>query len=114
MNENIDEIQAHKADTERQEKKRKKAAEALKMEREKLEIVLSEVDKEAEELVITTKVKGGHGFNVTPFKCVLEQVQTFLQEVCVALRIGKRRESYASFSIVTASFLLSLIIFWIP
>jgi hypothetical protein len=83
----------------------KKAAEALKMEREKLE---------AEELVITTMVKGGHGFNVTPFKGVLEQVQTLLQEVCVALRIGKRRESYASFLIVTASFLLSLIIFWIP
>jgi hypothetical protein len=118
VNENIDEIQAHKADTERQEKKRKKASEALKMEREKLEIELSEVDNEAEELDITTKVKGGYGFNFTPFKGILEQVQTFLQKACVALRIGKSvvlwRESYAAFSIVTASFLLSLIIFWIP
>lgn len=120
MNENIDEIRAHKAGMDRQEKKRKKAAEALKMEREKLEIELNEADEEAndEELDITTKVEGGYGFNITPFKGVLKQVQTFLQKVCVALRIGKSvvlwRESYAAFSIVTASFLLSLIAFWIP
>lgn len=120
MNENIDEIRAHKVGMDRQEKKRRKAAEALKMEREKLEIELNEADEEAndEELDITTKVEGGYGFNITPFKGVLEQVQTFLQKVCVALRIGKSvvlwRESYAAFSIATASFLLSLIIFWIP
>lgn len=120
VNENIDEIEAHEADIERQENKRKKAAEALKMEREKLEIELNEAGEEAkdEELDITTKVKGEYGFNITPFKGVLKQVQKFLQKVCVALRIGKSvvlwRESYAAFSIVTASFLLSLIIFWIP
>jgi hypothetical protein len=115
-NENIHEIQAHKAGMD----KRKKVAEALKMEREKLEKQLNEADKEAkdEEVDITTKIKGGYGFNITPFQGVLEQVQTILQKICVALRIVKSvilwRESYAAFSIVTASFFLSLIIFWIP
>ena len=121
-NQNITKIEEYEKDYEERQKQNEEAAKSFMEEKEKLANELNAVsdDLNDDDVDITTKAPVGLnlGFNVTPFKGILEQVQKALRKICVALRITKSvvlwREAYFSFWIVVLSFLVSAVVVWIP
>ncbi|KAG7350731.1 C2 domain containing protein [Nitzschia inconspicua] len=121
-NENIEEIIKYDEYLSERKRLRKEALENMRVERENNERRLQE---EGEELDLNdidhdpNPVRGGLAqITLAPFKSVLLPVQMLLYKVCVLLRIASSiimwDDSVAAFWIVTASFLSSLLVAWIP
>lgn len=110
------------------EKKRKETLEAqrevleqMRQQQEKFDAyAMEENNKNVDENArLTVKINEKVSqFSLLPFKSVLLSIQLVLYKVCVSLRITKSiiiwRESTVAFWITTASFLVSLVLWWFP
>jgi len=130
-NDNIEKIKQFESDVADRVKAKHEAIERVKFYKQKQEKRLAAEEADAGEgggnyntqnntVDITTKAKND-GFTeliLIPFKHILMPIQKKLYQICVILRVVSSvvlwRDSYAAFWIVTGSFVLSFIVFWIP
>ena len=120
-NENIENINKYSEEMKEHEKRKAQVDEILKTEQSQLEweLLMAEREVDQSEVDITTQDHAYFGIaSVTPFKGLLKDIQQWLRNACHVLRVAKSvilwRTSYAAFWIVTASFALSFVMFWIP
>jgi hypothetical protein len=113
-------VQAIKAFDKMLDARRKQRA-LEKEEREKLEAEIRKTEVELleeEDGVDITSHASSIVQSLNPFKTMLKPIVVLLKKLCVALRVAKSivlwRDSYTAFWIVTASFLATIVLVWIP
>jgi hypothetical protein len=120
-NENIEEIIKYDEFLSERERLRKEALENMRAEREYNEKRLQQEGEELDQhdFDTATNVKGGiTQLTLAPFKSFLLPAQIALYKVCVLLRVTSSivlwNDSVAAFWVVTAAFLSSFVVAWIP
>lgn len=120
-NENIDNILKYDEKLAEREQMRKEALENMRIEKEINEKRLQEEGEEMDQKDFdrTAKVGGGIAqLTLAPFKSVLLPAQLALYKICVLLRVATSiimwDDTVAAFWVVTAAFICSLLVAWIP
>lgn len=120
-NENLDKIKEYEAEQAEMRRVRDEILKTMEMEQKKYEAYLeAQTSNLNEEVDMATKARGGGitSFTLAPFRGILLPIQHLLHDVCVGLRITTSivvwRDSYVSFWIVTACFVASFVLLWIP
>lgn len=119
-NENLDQIRFYNEQQAELKNARVEVLKMVEMEQKKYEeYIEAQTSCLEEEVDITTKARGDlTSLTLAPFKGLLLPLQQFLHAICVALRVTKSvivwRDSYVSFWIVTACFVTSFTLLWIP
>lgn len=119
VNENIQEIMEYDEDRAEKVKLRKEAIETMRIQNEH---DAKQMEKEIDQLDAQSNEKGvSVGMNqlmLTPFKDILDPVQSSLYTACVYLRVAKSivtwKDSVASFWVATIALSFSIVTFFVP
>ncbi len=118
--ENLEQIMAFNEKQAELRKARDEVIKMIEMEQKMYETYIeAQTSCLEEEVDITTKARGDlSSFTLAPFRGLLLPLQQILHGICIILRVTKSvivwRDSYVSFWIVTACFVASFILVWIP